>query len=88
MARRLAAILAAGVVGYSRLMAVDEAGTHGCLKALRRNLIEPQVAERHGRVIKLAGDGAMVEFPSVVDAVECAAENATLHHREPEGPAP
>ena len=74
MARRLAAILAADVVGYSRLMAVDEAGTHGCLKALRRNLIEPQVAERHGRVIKLAGDGALIEFPSVVDAVECAAE--------------
>jgi adenylate cyclase len=74
MARRLAAILAADVVGFSQLMAVDEAGTHARLKALRQDFIEPQIAERHGRVIKLAGDGALVEFPSVVDAVECAAE--------------
>ena len=73
MARRLAAILAADVVGYSRLMAVDEAGTHARLKALRQDFIEPEIAEHHGRIVKLTGDGALVEFASVVDAVECAA---------------
>jgi adenylate cyclase len=73
MARRLAAILAADVVGYSRLMAVDEAGTHARLKALRKDFIEPTIAEHRGRVAKLMGDGALVEFASVVDAVECAA---------------
>jgi adenylate cyclase len=73
MARRLAAILAADVVGYSRLMAVDEAGTHARLKALRQDFIEPKIAEHHGRIAKLMGDGALVEFASVVDAVECAA---------------
>jgi class 3 adenylate cyclase len=60
MARRLAAILAADVVGYSRLMAADEAGTHARLKALRRHFIEPTIAEHHGRVAKLMGDGALV----------------------------
>jgi len=73
MERRLAAILAADVVGYSRLMAADEKCTHTCLKALRKNFIEPKVAEHRGRVVKLMGDGALVEFASVVDAVECAA---------------
>ena len=73
MARRLAAILAADVVGYSRLMAADEQGTHARLKALRRDFIEPKIAEHHGRIVKLMGDGALVEFASVVDAVECAA---------------
>jgi adenylate cyclase len=73
MARRLAAILAADVVGYSRLMAVDEGGTHARLKALRQDFIEPKIAEHHGRVAKLMGDGALVEFASVVDALECAA---------------
>src|SRR5262245_49706898 len=73
MARRLAAILAADVVGYSRLMAADEKGTHARLKALRYDFIEPKLAEHHGRVAKLMGDGLLVEFPSVVDAVECAA---------------
>lgn len=71
--RRLAAILAADVVGYSRLMAVDEQGTHACLTALRTNFIEPTIAAYHGRMVKLMGDGALVEFPSAVDAVECAA---------------
>ena len=74
MARRLAAILAADVVGYSRLMAVDEAGTHARLKALRQDFIEPKIAEHHGRTVKLMGDGALVEFASVVDAVQCAVE--------------
>jgi adenylate cyclase len=73
MARRLAAILAADVVGYSRLMAADEQGTHARLKALRQDFIEPKIAEHHGRIAKLMGDGALVEFASVVDAVECAA---------------
>ncbi len=72
--RRLAAILAADVVGYSRLMAVDEAGTHARLKALRRDFIEPAIAAHHGRIVKLMGDGALVEFASVVDAVQCALE--------------
>jgi adenylate cyclase len=71
--RRLTAILAADVVGYSRLMAADEKGTHARLKGLRKDFIEPTVAEHHGRIVKLTGDGALVEFGSVVDAVECAA---------------
>ena len=70
--RRLAAILASDVVGYSRLMAADEAGTHAALRAHREQLIEPQIAAHHGRTVKLMGDGALVEFASVVDAVECA----------------
>ncbi|MEE9266362.1 MAG: adenylate/guanylate cyclase domain-containing protein, partial [Gammaproteobacteria bacterium] len=70
--RRLAAILAADVVGYSRLMGEDEAGTLAALKALRKELFAPTVAGHHGRIVKLMGDGALVEFPSVVDAVECA----------------
>jgi adenylate cyclase len=73
MERRLAAILAADVVGYSRLMALDEAGTHARLKALRKDFLEPKTAEHHGRVVKLTGDGALIEFASVVDAIECAA---------------
>ena len=72
--RRLAAILAADVAGYSRLMGADEEGTLDRLKAHRRELIDPKVKERHGRIVKLTGDGALVEFPSVVDAVRCAVE--------------
>jgi TolB-like protein/Tfp pilus assembly protein PilF len=70
--RRLAAILAADVVGYSRLMEEDEAGTLAALKAHREELIEPKIAAHHGRIIKLMGDGLLAEFASVVDAVECA----------------
>jgi TolB-like protein/class 3 adenylate cyclase/cytochrome c-type biogenesis protein CcmH/NrfG len=70
--RRLAAILAADVVGYSRLMGADEAGTHARLRAPRKDFIEPKVAEHRGRIVKLTGDGALVEFASVVDAVQCA----------------
>ena len=70
--RKLAAILAADVVGYSRLVGADEAGTIARLKALRKEFIEPLVAEYRGRVVKLMGDGALVEFASAVDAVECA----------------
>jgi adenylate cyclase len=72
--RRLAAILAADVVGYSWLMGEDEAGTHVRLKALRKDFIEPKIAEHRGRIVKLTGDGALVEFASVVDAVQCAVE--------------
>ena len=72
MERRLAAILAADVVGYTRLMEADEAGTLAALKAHRKYLIDPKVAEHRGRVVKLMGDGALVEFPSVVEAVQCA----------------
>ncbi len=74
--RRLTTILAADVVGYSRLMAADEAGTLTSLKALRRELIEPKTAEHHGRVVKLIGDGTLMEFASVVDAVAFAVELA------------
>jgi class 3 adenylate cyclase len=70
--RKLAAILAADVVGYSRLVGDDETGTIARLKALRKDFIEPLIAEHHGRVVKLMGDGALVEFASAVDAVECA----------------
>ncbi|WP_287303045.1 hypothetical protein [Mesorhizobium sp.] len=70
--RRLAAILAADVVGYSRLVEHDEAGTLSALKVLRREMIDPLLAEHQGRIVKLMGDGALVEFGSVVDAVACA----------------
>jgi adenylate cyclase len=72
--RRLAAILAADAVGYSRLMEADEAGAHARLKAVRKGFIEPRIAEHHGRIIKLTGDGALVEFPSVIKAVLCAVD--------------
>lgn len=72
MDRRLAAIFAVDVVGYSRLMEADEAGTLAALKSLRKNLIAPEFAEHRGRIVKLMGDGALGEFASVVDATECA----------------
>src|SRR5262245_42230505 len=72
--RRLAAILAADVVGYSRLMRQDEAGTLKALKAIRVEVIDPKIAEHQGRVFKSTGDGVLAEFPSVVNAVACAAE--------------
>jgi len=72
--RRLAAILAADVAGCSRLMGADEEGTLECLKALRRELLDPKIAEHKGRIVKTTGDGMLVEFPSVVDAVRCAVE--------------
>jgi adenylate cyclase len=72
--RRLAAILAADVVGYTRLMGDDEAGTLAALKAHRAEFIEPKIADHKGRLVKLMGDGALVEFASVIDALACAAE--------------
>jgi len=70
--RRLAAILAADVAGYSRLMGADEEGTLERLNALRRDLVDPKIAQHHGRIVKTTGDGLLVEFASVVDAVRCA----------------
>jgi TolB-like protein/Flp pilus assembly protein TadD len=70
--RRLAAILAADVVGYSRLMGADEEGTHERFKAHLGELVEPKIREHRGRIVKTTGDGVLLEFPSVVDAVECA----------------
>jgi adenylate cyclase len=72
--RRLTAILAADVAGYSRLMGTDEEGTHERLRAHLRELVELEIAEHHGRIVKTTGDGMLVEFPSVVDAVRCAVE--------------
>ncbi len=72
MERRLAAILAADVVGYSRLMEQDESGTFARLRAHRKELFEPEIAQHHGRIFKLMGDGLLAEFASVVNAVECA----------------
>jgi len=72
--RRLAAILAADVAGYSRLMGADEEGTLDALKAIRHELGDPKIAAHHGRIVKTTGDGMLVEFASVVDAVRCAVE--------------
>ena len=72
--RRLAAILAADVVGYSRLMEVDETGTLARLKAHRLELVEPAIDKGKGRIIKTSGDGMLVEFQSVTGAIQCAAE--------------
>jgi TolB-like protein/Flp pilus assembly protein TadD len=72
--RRLAAILAADVVGYSRLMGADEEGTHERFKAHLVELLDPKIREHHGRIVKTTGDGVLAEFASVVDAVRCAAE--------------
>src|SRR5262252_7992744 len=72
--RRLAAILAADVVGYSRMMQADEAGTLAALKSRRSEILQPLVSKHHGRVVKVMGDGVLVEFASAVNAVACAAE--------------
>src|SRR5437762_4025877 len=72
--RRLAAIMAADVAGYSRLMGADEEGTLAALKQLRRDLADPKIKEHRGRIVKTTGDGLLSEFASVVDAVRCAVE--------------
>ena len=74
MERRLAAILAADVVGYSRLMQADEAGTLAALKMRRAEILQPLIDKHHGRIVKLMGDGALVEFGSAVNAIACAVE--------------
>ena len=75
--RRLAAIFAGDVAGYSRLMGQDEAGTLARLQALRRELIDPKIAEHKGRIVKTTGDGLLVEFPSVVEAVALRASRCS-----------
>src|SRR5438477_13214541 len=72
--RRLAAILAADVAGYSRLMGIDEEGTLAALKGHRRAVFDPNITEHRGRIVKTTGDGMLVEFASVVDAVRCAVD--------------
>jgi adenylate cyclase len=72
--RRLAAVLAADVAGYSRLMGYDEEGTLARLKAVRKALVDPTIASHRGRIVKTTGDGMLVEFASAVDAVRCGAE--------------
>ena len=74
MERRLAAILAADVAGYSRLMAADEWGTLGLLRRLRAEVFEPKIAQFHGRIVGSAGDSLLIEFASAVNAVQCAVE--------------
>src|SRR6266568_8833036 len=74
MERRLTSILAADVAGYSRLTSQNEAGTIAALKTLRKELVDPKIGEHHGRIVKLTGDGMLVEFPSVVSAVACAGD--------------
>jgi adenylate cyclase len=74
MERRLAAILAADVVGYSRLMQADETGTHAAIKARRTTILQPLIAKHRGRIVKLMGDGVLIEFASAVNAVECGVE--------------
>src|SRR5713101_1724039 len=73
--RKLAAILAADIAGYSRLMGADEEGTLARLKLLRRELIDPKNKQHHGRIVRTTGDGILIEFPSVVDAIRCAIED-------------
>jgi adenylate cyclase len=88
MERRLTAILATDVVGYSRLMGADEAGTLAQLKSLRNELIQGKIAQHQGRVVKLTGDGILAEFPSIVSAVACAAEmQRGLRERSEQTPA-
>ena len=85
--RRLAAILAADVAGYSRLMGEDEEGTHARLQTHLRELVDPKIEEHRGRIVKNTGDGLLAEFPSVVDAVRCAVEvQRGMIDREPEVP--
>src|SRR6202022_515977 len=87
--RRLAAILAADVVGYSRLMGADEEGTHERLKAHLRELVDPKIRKHSGRTVKNTGDGLLAEFPSVVDAVRCAvAVQSGMAERNAAAPAP
>ena len=82
--RRLAAILAADVAGYSRLMEADEEGTHERLRAHFEQLVDPKIKEHRGRIVKNTGDGLLAEFGSVVDAVRCAAEvQSGMINREP-----
>src|SRR5215208_5523606 len=75
--RRLAAIVSADVAGYSRLMGRDESGTLAALKSIRQEVVDPAIATHGGRIVKTTGDGLLLEFPSVVNAVRCAVEVQT-----------
>ena len=75
--RRLAGIVSADVAGYSRLMGKDESGTLAALKATRQEIVDPAIASHGGRIVKTTGDGLLLEFPSVVNAVRCAIEVQT-----------
>ena len=89
--RRLAAILAADVAGYSRLIGADEEGTLARLKAVRKTLVDPTIAKHRGRIVKTTGDGMLVEFASAVDAARCAVEvqrgmaDENAEYRRPSG---
>jgi len=86
--RRLAAIVAADIAGYSRLMGVDEEGTLRGLKAHRKQLVDPKITERRGRIVETTGDGMLVEFVGVVDAVRCAVDiQRGMLERDPDVPA-
>ena len=87
--RRPAAILAADVVGYSRLMGGNETGTLAALRAHRKELVDSRIAEHEGRIVKLTGDGMLVEFSSVVNAVACATEiQRKMRERNTDVPSP
>jgi adenylate cyclase len=85
--RRLAAILAADVAGYSRLIGEDEEGTLNRLRCIRTEVIDPKINEHHGRLVKTTGDGSLVEFGSVVDALRCAVEIQQSMAERNTGPA-
>src|SRR5215468_2301556 len=88
MERRLAAVLVADVAGYSRLVGADEEGTLSRLKAVRADLFDPKIAEHRGRLVHTSGDGLLVEFSSVVDALRCATEvQAAMSERNAEVPS-
>ncbi len=85
--RRLTAILAADVAGYSRLMGIDEEGTLAALKKVRREVVDLKIAEHRGRIVQTSGDGPLVEFASVVDAIRCALEmQREMARRNADGP--
>src|SRR3954468_22862846 len=86
--RRLAAILAADVAGYSRLIGADEEGTLARLRAIRRELTDPKIIEHRGRIVKTTGDGLLIEFTSVVDALRCAVEVQEAMHDKNAGIPP
>ena len=79
--RRLAAIIAADVAGYSRLIGADEEGTLDRLRSIRVDVLDPKISEHRGRIVKTTGDGLLAEFTSVVDALRCASENPAHHGR-------
>src|SRR4029077_21160954 len=81
MERRLTAILAADVVGYSRLMTIDEGGTLAALTSLRKNLVNPKISEHNGRIVKLTGDGMRIELPRVVSAFACRVDSQSAMRR-------